>query len=188
MTSFARFISILCHPFVMALVLVLGVALRVTTPGAALQSVLLVAALAIVPVAVLMVRQVRKGTWQNVDASRKSERPVLFGVGIIGLLLLIAAAMFLKPASFLVRGTVAVLIMLAVCALANRWVKVSLHMAFGTLATTTLLCIGSVIGWVLLPLMPLLAWSRLILKRHRPSEIAIGSLSGIVSALALYYW
>jgi uncharacterized membrane protein len=72
MTSFARFISILCHPFAMTLVMVLGVALRLSTPRAALQTVLLVAACAIVPVAVLMIRQVRKGTWENVDASRKA--------------------------------------------------------------------------------------------------------------------
>jgi hypothetical protein len=188
MTSFARFISILCHPFAMTLVMVLGVALRLSTPRAALQTVLLVAACAIVPVAVLMIRQVRKGTWENVDASRKSERPVLFGVAIIALLLLIGAAMLLKPASFLARGTIGVLIMLAVCAAANRWMKLSLHMAFAALATTMLFCIGSVIGWFLLPLMPLLAWSRLSLQRHRISEVALGSLVGIASALGLYYW
>ena len=52
-------------------------------------------------------------------------------------------------------------------------------MAFAALATTTLLFLGSPLGWVLLPLLPVLAWSRLTLKRHRPAEVALGLLVGV---------
>jgi len=75
--------------------------------------------------------------------------------------------------------------MLAVCAVATKWVKVSLHMAFGALATTTLLFLGSPAGWVLLAVMPALAWSRLILKRHRPVEVVIGLFVGIAFGCAI---
>jgi membrane-associated phospholipid phosphatase len=181
----ARWVSIVGHPFVMTMVMVLGTALHFSTPREALRTVLLVTLIALLPVAVLMVRQVRKGSWTNVDASNRAERPLLFAVGIAALAVLLGAAIVFRPGSFLIRGTVGVLIMLAVCAVATRWIKVSLHMAFGAIATTTLLSIGSPAGWVLLAVMPALAWSRLALKRHGPAEVAIGLLVGIASGYAI---
>jgi hypothetical protein len=68
--------------------------------------------------------------------------------------------------------------MLAVCALVTRWVKVSLLMAFRRARHHDAPALGSPIGWVLLAMMPALAWSRLAVQRHRPSEVAIGLLVG----------
>lgn len=185
MNRVARWVSIVGHPFAMSLVMVLGAALRFSTPREALRILLLVAVTALLPIAVLMIRQVRRGSWTNVDASDRAERPLLFAVGIVALAVLLGAVLVFRPGSFLIRGVVGVLMMLAVCAVATRWVKVSLHMAFGALATTTLLFLGSPAGWVLLVGMPALAWSRLALKRHGPAEVAIGFLVGIVFGYAI---
>lgn len=186
MNAIARWVSILGHPFAMTIVMVLGAALRFSTPREALRTLLLVALIALLPVAVLMIRQVRKGSWTNVDASDRAERPLLFAVGIVALAVLLGAVLVFRPGSFLLRGVAGVLIMLAVCAVATKWVKVSLHMAFGALATTMLLFLGSPAGWVLLAVMPVLAWSRLALERHSYAEIAIGSLVGIAFGWAIY--
>jgi hypothetical protein len=185
MNAVARWVSIFGHPFVMTIVMVLGAALRFSTPREALRTLLFVTLIALLPVAALMARQVRRGSWTNVDASNRSERPLHFAVGIIALAVLLGAMLVFRPGSFLVRGVAGVLIMLAVCAVATRWVKVSLHMAFGALATTTLLSLGSPAGWVLLAVMPALAWSRLELDRHRPAEVAVGLLVGIAAGYAI---
>lgn len=185
MNLIARWVSIVGHPFVMTMVMVLGAALRFSTPREALRTLLLVTLIAIVPVAALMVRQVRRGSWTNVDASDRAERPLLFAVGIGALAVLLGAVLVFRPGSFLIRGLVGVLIMLAVCAVATRWVKVSLHLAFGALATTTLLSLGSPAGWVLLAVMPALAWSRLALERHSPTEVTIGLLVGVAFGYAI---
>jgi hypothetical protein len=58
-------------------------------------------------------------------------------------------------------------------------------MAFGALATTTLLLLGSPAGWVLLAGMPALAWSRLALERHSAAEVALGVLVGIAFGYAI---
>ena len=166
--------------------MVLGTALRFSTPREAFRTLLLVTLIALLPVAILMIRQVRKGSWTNVDASNRAERPLLFAVGIVALAVLIGAVVVFRPGSFLIRGAVGVLAMLAVCAVATKWVKVSLHMAFGALATTTLLSLGSPAGWVLLAVMPVLAWSRLALERHSPAEVAIGLLVGIAFGFAIH--
>jgi hypothetical protein len=185
MNGVARWVSIAGHPFVMSMVMVLGAALHFGTPREAFRTLLLVSLIALLPVAVLMVRQVRRGSWTNVDASDRAERPLLFAVGIVALSMLLGAVLVFRPGSFLIRGVAGVLMMLAVCAVATRWVKVSLHMAFGALATTTLLSLGSPAGWVLLAVMPALAWSRLALERHRPVELAIGLLVGIAFGYAI---
>jgi len=179
MKAAARWVSIAGHPFAMIVLMVLGVALRFETPGEALRSLLLVALIAILPIGILMVRQVRRGSWGNVDASERTERPLLFAVAIGALAVLIGVADVFRPASFLGRGAVGVLAMLAVCAVAGRWIKVSLHMAFGALATTTLLSLRSPVGWVLLAAMPALAWSRLALERHGGAEVALGLAVGV---------
>jgi len=185
MNAVARWVSIVGHPFAMTMVMVLGAALRFSTPREAFRTLLLVTLIALLPVAVLMVRQVRRGSWTNVDASNRAERPLLFTVGIAALAVLLGAVLVFRPGSFLLRGVVGVLIMLAVCAVATKWIKVSLHMAFGALATTTLLSLGSPAGWVLLAVMPVLAWSRLALKRHGPAEVMMGVLVGIAFGYAI---
>lgn len=185
MNVVARWVSIVGHPFAMTMVMVWGAALHFSTPREALRILLLVTLIALLPVAVLMVRQVRRGSWTNVDASDRAERPLLFTIGIVALMVLLGAVLVFWPGSFLIRGAVGVLLMLATCAVATRWVKVSLHMAFGALATTILLALGSSVGWVLLVLLPALAWSRLALKRHRPAEVAIGLLVGIAFGYAI---
>ncbi|MFZ2489915.1 MAG: hypothetical protein WA208_00385 [Thermoanaerobaculia bacterium] len=185
MNLVARWVSILGHPFVMVAAMVLGTALRLGTPREALRALAVVALIAVVPVALLMVRQVRRGSWTNVDASNQSERPALFAVGIVALVALLAATLAFQPGSFLIRGTVGVLIILAVCAVATRWLKVSLHSAFGGLAATTLLLVGSPAGWLVLAVLPVLAWSRLALRRHTVPEVLTGFLVGVVSGYAI---
>jgi hypothetical protein len=46
--------------------------------------------------------------------------------------------------------------------------------------------LGSVVGWALLLLMPLLAWSRLHLGRHELAEILAGSVAGVVFGVAIH--
>lgn len=185
MHAVARWVSIAAHPFVMSMVMALGVALQLDTPREALRILLFIVLIALLPLAALMVRQVRSGSWANVDASNRAERPLLFAVGIVALAALLGAALVFRPGSYLVRGALGVLIMLAVCAVATKWIKVSLHMAFGALATTTLLLLGSPAGWLLLAILPALAWSRLHLRRHSTAEVALGLLVGIAFGFAI---
>jgi membrane-associated phospholipid phosphatase len=183
MTGVARWLSLVAHPFVMVGVMVGTVAARRSSAGEALRSVAIVLAFTVIPMLVLMVRQVRAGAWENVDASNRKERPILYLVCGLGLAALVAYSFLAGAQSFLLHGVVGTLAMVGVCALATRWIKVSLHMAFATLATTCLLLLPSRVGWVLLPLVPALAWSRLFLARHRPLEVILGTAIGLCAAL-----
>ena len=103
MKQLARWVSILAHPFVMVALLVAVPAMRQSS-GNVVQSVLLVIIAVVVPIAVLMFLQVRRGRWSNVDASKPSERPILFMVALAGLVAALVWLLLNDPQSFLVRG------------------------------------------------------------------------------------
>lgn len=185
MRAIARWVSILGHPIAMVAIMVTAVSMRHGSSGQASRIVGIVLLLSAAPAALLMILQVRRGAWENVDASNPHERPTLLMTIALGLAALVIYFCLAHPQSFMMRGAVGTLAMLAACAISARWLKVSLHMAFATLATTTLVLLGSPIGWVLLPLLPVLAWSRLLLLRHRATEVVAGFLVGLVTGLAI---
>jgi hypothetical protein len=183
MRQFARWVSILAHPFVMVTLLVGVPAMRQSSGNGV--SVLLVVIAVVVPIAVLMLRQVRRGRWSNVDASKASERPVLFMVALAGLIGALGWLLLNDPQSFLVRGMLVVAAFLLIAAVLTRWVKLSLHVAFAALTATTLFLLGSAVGYALIAVVPLVFWSRIALARHRVHELVVGLVLGMLTGIVL---
>ena len=174
---FARGISILGHPFLTTAVLVMAR----NDPRTALTFI----AIAVVPVAILMFVQVRRGAWQHVDASNVRERPMLYLVGIAASAAAFAYLMVARPDSPLTRGVGIALGMLIVLAIVTRWIKVSLHVTFAALSATLLLFVRLPVGWAIAALVPLLIWSRLRLRRHTRLEVALGLVAGVATGLLM---
>jgi membrane-associated phospholipid phosphatase len=183
--ALANWLSIAAHPFVMVGIMVATASARLSTRGEAWTSVLVVAG-TIVPLLVLMIRQVRRGAWENADASNRQERPILYLVSGVTTAGLLAYLMVVRPESFLVRGLTVTLGMFAVCAVVSRWIKVSLHMAFAALAAVGLSLLGSSVGYALLVVVLPLAWSRLALGRHTPGEVILGAAIGASAAVVMH--
>lgn len=179
-TRLAWAVSTALHPFVSSVVLV-GAAAWPRASRAQASSAVLAVLAAIVPVAILMVVQVRRGRWENADASNVAERPILYAVALAGLSAVVGWFTVRDPASFFLRGASTVLVMLVVAALAMRWVKVSLHVAFVALAATVLTLSGSAAGYALIPAVPAVAWSRLVLARHSVAELICGAALGLAA-------
>jgi hypothetical protein len=181
---FARWISIVAHPFVM-------VALLIAAPRAgksgSLRDLLLIAGAILLPLALLMTAQVRRRRWANVDASNPQERPILFAVAIGGAALTLVYLLLTDPESRLIGGIVISALFLALAALLTRWVKLSLHVAFATLTAAVLTLIGSPVGWYVAAVIPLLMWSRMKMGRHRPHELAVGFVLGAAAGFAMVY-
>lgn len=187
MKRLARWISIAAHPFVVVLLLV-GAVEGHGRPAAAARSVAAVALLFVLPVAVLIARQTRSGAWSTVDASDPRERPLLYLVGAAGLLALFGYLLLTQPATPLLRGAAGTLGMLALCAVATRWVKISLHVAVAALAATILLGRGMPLGWLLAAVVPLLGWARVAMGRHRWIEVVLGLAVGGAAGVAIARW
>jgi hypothetical protein len=184
--TIARWISILAHPFMLIAVLVVAATVHLRGGRDALPNLVVVAGFVIVPSFVLMIWQVRRGRWANVDASNKRERPLLYGVGIAAVATLLVYLSVRGAEAFLVRGAVIVLVLLLVCAGATRWIKLSLHVAAAALTATALILLGSPVGWIIAAALPALIWSRLALGRHTPAELMVGLAFGIAAGVAMH--
>jgi hypothetical protein len=121
----ARALSVILHPFAVFASLALVAAWRFDPQSMPRAALGIGTAIAVVWIFVLQRR--RAGHWQTVDASRRQERPLLY------LLALLVAGGFWwwmgGRASATSSGILAAVAMLCVAGLANRWIKLSLHMA-----------------------------------------------------------
>lgn len=185
MRQVARWISIVLHPFVMMVLSVAVIAERRGGRKEALWSVGLIGLFSVLPIALLMASQVRRGAWRDVDASGRNERPMLYGAGIGGMAAMGCYLAVFEPGSFLLGGTLVMLGLLAVCGVLTIWVKVSLHMAAATSAVTVLVLMNSTLGWILGCVLPMLGWSRLALGRHGWPEVALGFLLGLMAGMLM---
>lgn len=179
----ARLASILIHP-----VVVMMVAAAVATnagdpaPGRVWQALGLTLAAAAV-VMIYSALQTRSGRWSHIDASQPHERSQLNRFA--SWVLLGLAAMLAVAGSD--RGVVAAIGLSGVIVLVGHVLrgrlKISLHVAFAMFAA----CIvwpQAVAFAGLLAAAVVVAWSRLILRRHGMSEVLVGAVTGLACGVA----
>ncbi|RZI82085.1 MAG: hypothetical protein EOP38_17095 [Rubrivivax sp.] len=179
--AFARWTSILLHPFAVFATLALLGAWRLDPASLARTAIGIAGAVAIVWAFVLQRR--RSGRWGTVDASERSERPLLYA-----LLLAVALGYWLwlgGRQSAASNGVLVSVAMLGAAGLANRWIKLSLHMASLGFAGVALQAWWPVAGLVALALLPLLGWARLRMARHTLPEVLGGCALGLLAGSAL---
>ena len=172
----ARAVSILLHPFAVFAALALVAAWRLDP--ASLPRTAIGTAIAIGVVWLFVLQRRRGGHWQTVDASRRQERPLLYALA-----LLVAAGQWWwlgGRASAISTGMLAVVALLCVAGIANRWIKLSLHMASLAFAGVALLPLVWPAGVAAIALLPLLGWARLRMARHTLPEVVGGTLLGLV--------
>lgn len=175
--QFARWSSIVLHPFVVFAAFGLAVTARLAPELLARMALGLACAIACV--AAYVIWRWKRGDWQTVDASNKRDRPGLY------LLLLVVAGLLAwwlgGWASIAGRGVLLVAAMLAVAALANRWIKLSLHMACLAYTVPVLWQPWPALALVAGACLPLLAWSRLAMQRHSLLEVSGGAALGLAA-------
>ncbi|HYI11664.1 MAG TPA: hypothetical protein VEK57_21585 [Thermoanaerobaculia bacterium] len=174
-TILARFLSTAGHPFVLV-PLMLAAATRNWVWTAAVSAGM------ILPLLVITLRNVRRGTWSDPDVSRQDQRSGLYRVGL-PLLAATAVLLYLLDASpAMMRGVAAVAAMLLLGVLGNRFLKISLHLM---IAAYCAVIIGDLyprtIPFLLIALAAL-AWSRRKLERHTWMEVAVGTVIGAAAA------
>ena len=181
----AAWVSVIAHPFVLIPVLVAVVTARSLPPREAMVVVGLVVAGSILPMLWIIVRRVRSGAWTDHDVSVREQRtgmyPAALAVSAGTVVLLYASGV----APSIVRGTVAIFALIAVSALVNTRLKVSLHTGFAAFTAVSLLSVSRPMGLAAVVVALAVAWSRLELRRHTLPEVIGGALVGIGAALML---
>ena len=183
----ARFISIVGHPIVLLPVAAL---IAASTRGASLQQLQLIGSASVTFGAIVLGfswLQVRAGRWSHIDASDRHERSslnvflgalCLLGAGLAWVLTRrpnLPIALALSGGLFVIALTIA------------RWVKLSLHAAFGAFATALLWPNKlAVVAGVMVTAA--VVWSRLVLGRHEAADVAVGLLLGAAAGSAYHAW
>jgi hypothetical protein len=185
---FARWVSILGHPFLLTPLFVL-IPIWGQNASSALRNAGVVAAVVIIPLGILIWQRRRTGRWKTVDASERSERPILYRSMLVVLLLLAAYYRFVEPSPIGFQRSLAILLIVGVASALNAWIKLSLHLAFAGFFGITLAAIHLGYGLPILLLIPFLFWSRLVLSRHTKLEVGGGLALGLAAACALLcFW
>lgn len=169
----ARIVSVAAHPFVLV-----PVAVSLATGNLRWTAILALGTL--LPMAALIVWNVRRGVWSDFDVSRRDQRSSLYWVAIP--LLFLTAALIEAPPAF-TRGMHAVAFVLVIGLAGNRFLKTSMHMLFGAYCAVLVLPACPWSPALSLPLLASLAWSRWRLERHTPLEIVAGIVLGLAAAL-----
>lgn len=140
----------------------------------------------ILAVVVFILLGVLLGVFSNFDVSKREQRPLLFSFSAFAMFCYLLSLIILNGPKVLFIALFAIILGLIAIVIVNRWIKASIHMAT---ATSVILFIDIVYKgyfFLLLFLIPLLAWSRVKMKEHTPLETAVGSILGIVITLIVY--
>ena len=174
-TSVARAVSVAGHPLFLILLTVAA-----ATRNWVWTAVL--AAVTVLPMVFIMVRNVRRGSWSDLDVSRRDQRSGLYRVAI-PLVAGTALLLYLMGAGpGMMRGLAAAAVMLVIGVLGNRFLKISMHLMCAAFCAVTLGHLYPLSPVLSVPVIAALAWSRRRLERHTWTEIAGGTVIGAVAA------
>ncbi len=182
----ARVFSNLVSPPIMFALLGLAVAWRQAAfwPGLAWAALygFWVSLMPILFVAYLL----RTGRIAELHMSNNRERHLPYLVAVTGAAVAGLLIWAVRGPELLVCLAVFNALELALLGLINAAWLISIH-ATGMTATTLLagLIFGPLVAWALTPLLLLVCWARLFLKRHSLAQVLAGISLGVVSVLAL---
>ena len=129
---------------------------------------------------------VKRGFFSDYDVSKRAERPVLFAfTGFVSILYLLAIFLLNGPQILLI-GLSALLLGVIIAEIINTKIKASIHLAVFISFAIVLGILYGGIFWLFLLLSPVVAWSRIKLKKHELFETIVGSVVGIIIVLMLY--
>ncbi len=181
----ARVISIVGHPMV---VIPGAVALALRAQATAMQAATSLAVVvgAILIVGAYLVHGVRTGRLSHIDVSNREERSGFYRVSMLALGVGAVVLHLTHAPPGAARGTGIACGLVVVSSIVNRWIKASLHTAFAIVAVGI---VGIGTGNLLLVAGFLVAaaavgWSRIVLDRHSPAEVAVGAVLGTLAAAA----
>lgn len=129
---------------------------------------------------------VKRKIFTDIDVSKREQRPLLFLFVSIIAMVYLSGLLFLQGPPILFFAITGILIGVIIFSFINLRIKASLHVA----SSSALIFILSILYGgnflLLLVLIPIIAWSRVKLKRHSLSEATVGGTLGVLITLCMY--
>lgn len=123
---------------------------------------------------------VKRGFFNNLDVSNRSQRVILYPF-VIGIVILFSLLVFALrgPWALITAGTFFICA-LVILDIINTKIKASVHVAAVTAIVVGIIYLYKGYSFFLLALIPLVAWARIVEKRHTLNETIVGAVCGMV--------
>jgi len=181
--NISKFISNFFNPLVSLVIYFFYYSYQNYTWEEASKKFLPILLLLIIPTALWIYRNVKKGNYTNMDVSNRKQRHSLYIFIIISTIVFLAVDYFLHKE---IDWTVLMLcILLILMQMSNFYIKSSMHTSLNIYVSALFFAIDPIIGifWFLLAV--LIGITRVILKRHTVKEVLSGG--GIAIFVSLIY-
>lgn len=186
---FAEIVSSVFHPVIFFIIMPFFIVYRHTQNSeSALKWEIFSLAFVIIAIVVMFVGRI-KGYFSDFDLTKRAERYKFYTILLFFAVVYIVIAFYLRgmffPMSLIALG---IAIGIGVFDFFNKFIKASDHAAVSCGFVITIgLLYGPTTFILLFWIVPLVCWSRLILKRHTFSELLAGSILGSLITLSTFF-
>lgn len=139
----------------------------------------------IVPLNIFTYLKVKQGSYSDFDVSNRKQRSSLYIVVILIMLMVSFLLRSLQVDAQIVNSCFLTTILFIVVFILNFKIKLSLHVCLNTYFCFILYQISPITALIAAMILPLIALSRICLKRHSLSEVLTGSVVGICFGVIL---
>ncbi len=182
----AYYISNIGNPFTLLFLFTIYSCFYLLPLIRAFKITLLITFLALVPTALFIYFNVRKGSYSNYDVSNQQQRFSLYMFSL-SIIALITVCLFLNAEPpFIIGVSVSAFVLMTTSFLVNLQLKCSLHTSFAVFISIGFLPLNSYICAILLLFSIVMGWSRVILRRHTFAEVITGGVLGMAIGFLFY--
>jgi membrane-associated phospholipid phosphatase len=184
----ARLASNIFNPFVISVIVLVVLAVEATTSfNDTLRWLGITLAISVVPVLIFVYILIRLKKLDNFFSNPKEQRNIIYLTATILGSVDCALLWYFNVPKPLVLIFTAGLIGVVFFLIINYFWKISLHTAFVAAAVMVMLFVyGTNAAWSLL-VVPLVGWSRVVLKQHNLLQVAAGGLLAIVIICGVFW-
>lgn len=179
----ARIISIVFHPLAVIMAFALLYITTIYDCEMALLVMSLIGYIAVLPIVIYNSVQLLRGKISNFDLSNQQERNKTYPLLLLILVLLVGSSIWMDVPKALILNLGIFAMMLVVFFFFRNYLKISLHASTSFFLTALILFDFGIIGLYAVFISILVAFSRIILKRHTKMEVVIGGASGLLLGL-----
>lgn len=174
------------HPLVTVPFVVIYLLFRTQPFENALFISCLVIGIVQVPVLINLSKKYRKGKIESFDVSDRNERKKFYFLVLPLLITVNLILFFTRQSKDLIYGFLFATVLLLLMQAMNYFIKSSLHVAVNVYLGFLLFNLNPIAGvcWWLFVLV--IAWSRLVLKKHTTQEVVCGFITGALCGVCLF--
>ena len=186
MNLFARFVSTILNPLLILVPVPYILVSKATGNANSAFSWTIFSLVFILILSIFILLGIRMHYFSDLDISKRSQRPLLFTFSIFLASSYVVFLYLLNAPNILFIAIFALILGLTVFEIANRYTKVSVHVATVSAFATSLFIVYDGIFVLSFFLIPIVSWARIKTHNHTKKQTTIGALLGILITFAVY--